>query len=148
MNDRYSPEYVERAAVLALARGIKTGKGFGGPPTMMRVVIDPSDVEKLPAADVAPVVRCKDCRYNAGGKKCLYPDSIIAVPGDDDFCSYGEKRRAAEWKEKGDPIEELARFLLDRQVFWCGDGRCHYASSVTCQDCTEAWLRERLKNDK
>lgn len=39
-----------------------------------------------------PVVRCKDCKYNSGAKKCLNPNSFIAVPADDDFCSYGEKR--------------------------------------------------------
>ena len=55
--------------------------------------------EKIPAEDVAKVVRCKDCRYNDGGRKCLYPDSIIAVPDDDDFCSYGKKR---EEKNDGD----------------------------------------------
>lgn len=39
-----------------------------------------------------PVVRCKDCKFNSGAKKCLNPNSFIAVPADDDFCSYGEKR--------------------------------------------------------
>ena len=62
----------------------------------------PEDVlrgaEKIPAEDVAKVVRCKDCRYNDGSRKCLYPDSIIAVPDDDDFCSYG-KERGEEPKE-------------------------------------------------
>lgn len=47
---------------------------------------------KAPAADVAPVVRCKDCKYNVGTKKCLNPDSFFAVPKDDDFCSYGERK--------------------------------------------------------
>ena len=39
-----------------------------------------------------PVVRCEDCKFNSGAKKCLNPNSLIAVPADDDFCSYGEKR--------------------------------------------------------
>lgn len=47
---------------------------------------------KAPAADVVPVVRCKDCKYNRGSKKCLNPDSFFAVPKDDDFCSYGERK--------------------------------------------------------
>lgn len=47
---------------------------------------------RIPAADVAPVVRCKDCKYNRGSKKCLNPDSFFAVPKDDDFCSYGERK--------------------------------------------------------
>lgn len=32
---------------------------------------------EIPAADVAPVVRCKDCKYNRGSKKCLNPDSFL-----------------------------------------------------------------------
>lgn len=34
-------------------------------------------LENIPAADVAPVVRCKDCKYNRGSKKCLNPDSFF-----------------------------------------------------------------------
>jgi hypothetical protein len=42
--------------------------------------------------DAVPVVRCKSCKYNRGSKKCLNPDSFFAVPKDDDFCSYGERK--------------------------------------------------------
>lgn len=34
-------------------------------------------LKQLPAADVAPVVRCKDCKYNATTHKCLNPDSFF-----------------------------------------------------------------------
>ena len=47
---------------------------------------------QAPTADVAEVVRCKHCRFNTGENKCLYPDSIIRIPADDDFCSYGRKK--------------------------------------------------------
>lgn len=47
---------------------------------------------RLPPADVIPVVRCKDCKYNVTTHKCLNPDSFFLIPKDDDFCSYGEKR--------------------------------------------------------
>ena len=53
-------------------------------------------INAIPAADVAPVVRCKDCKYNRGSKKCLNPDSFFAVPKDDDFCSYGERKDGGE----------------------------------------------------
>lgn len=43
-------------------------------------------------ADVIPVVRCKDCKYNATTHKCLNPDSFFLIPKDDDFCSYGERK--------------------------------------------------------
>lgn len=49
-------------------------------------------LDEVPAVDVAPVVRCKGCKYNIGTKKCLNPDSFFAVPKDDDFCSYGERK--------------------------------------------------------
>lgn len=55
-----------------------------------------SAINAIPAADVAPVVRCKDCKYNRGSKKCLNPDSFFAVPKDDDFCSYGERKDGGE----------------------------------------------------
>ena len=51
-------------------------------------------INAISAADVVEVVRCKDCKYNLGTKKCLNPDSFFAVPKDDDFCSYGERREA------------------------------------------------------
>ena len=40
------------------------------------------------------VVRCKDCKYNRGSNKCFHPSSILIVPDDDDYCSYGEPRDA------------------------------------------------------
>lgn len=48
--------------------------------------------EQLPTVDAEVVVRCKDCKYNMGSKKCLNPDSFFAVPKDDDFCSYGKRK--------------------------------------------------------
>ena len=53
-------------------------------------------INAIPAADVSPVVKCKDCKYNVGTKKCLNPDSFFAVPKDDDFCSYGERKDGGE----------------------------------------------------
>ena len=46
--------------------------------------------ENLPAADVAPVVRCKDCRYFKM-YKCR-----MGYSSHDDFCSYGERKEGAE----------------------------------------------------
>lgn len=47
-------------------------------------------LEKLPAADAALVVRCKDCR-----KFKTYACRMVAS-GYDDFCSYGERKEGAE----------------------------------------------------
>ena len=58
-------------------------------------------IEKIPAADVAPVVRCKDCKWfadNNGGQwyGCQMFQVVWNTPEDapkpDDFCSYGERK--------------------------------------------------------
>lgn len=58
-------------------------------------------IECLPASDVAPVVRCKDCKYfspQAGwdGGQCSYLEGKFELSEvlmlDDDYCSDGERR--------------------------------------------------------
>lgn len=44
---------------------------------------------KAPAADVAPVVRCKDCKHEFGGS-CILCGFQKRRP--EDFCSYGERK--------------------------------------------------------
>ena len=53
----------------------------------------------IPAADVAPVVRCRNCaRLNRNGYCTRFQNNISGIatswfmPEDDDFCSYGERR--------------------------------------------------------
>ena len=43
----------------------------------------------MPAADVAPVVRCKDCKHEFGGR-CSICGFQKRKP--EDFCSYGERK--------------------------------------------------------
>ena len=43
----------------------------------------------MPAADVAPVVRCKDCKHEFGGS-CIICGFQSRKP--EDFCSYGERK--------------------------------------------------------
>ena len=83
-------EYIEREALIqALWDEVENGN-----------VLGPEDTEKLirnaPAADVAPVVRCKDCDYYEGDE-CVCPyifmsDGAHLWTNPDDFCSYGERR--------------------------------------------------------
>lgn len=58
-------------------------------------------IKCAPAADVAPVVRCRDCKWFANNNDdewfgCWLFNAIRAVPEDaptpDDFCSYGERK--------------------------------------------------------
>lgn len=49
-------------------------------------------LEKVPAADVAPVVRCKDCKHRTEYGNCGHPRQKGVLPSayPFDFCSYGE----------------------------------------------------------
>lgn len=56
----------------------------------------------MPAADVAPVVRCKDCmHYDMGVCLKIYSDGNVHTEAwqsrkPEDFCSYGERKEGAE----------------------------------------------------
>ena len=70
-----SKEYIEREAL------IEELKRRDFLPVIVKHAI-----EAVPAADVAPVVRCKDCRYFKM-YKCR-----MEYSSHDDFCSYGERK--------------------------------------------------------
>ena len=79
-------EYIERSAAIEAAKHA-WAKG-----------LEPSQyIEALPAADVAPVVRCKGCKHlvsvNVNGKgipTCRVSGMKVAP---NEFCSRGEKER-------------------------------------------------------
>ena len=64
--------------------------------------LEPSQyIEALPTADVAPVVRCKDCKWFADNNDgvwygCQMLQVVRNTPEDapkpDDYCSYGERK--------------------------------------------------------
>lgn len=87
-------EYIDRAAAVKSVLRMRRPENSVAQNRMLSII--QMDMLKLPAADVVPVVRCKDCKYNVGTKKCLNPDSFFAVPKDDDFCSYGERKDGGE----------------------------------------------------
>lgn len=53
-------------------------------------------VDEIPAADVSPVVRCKDCKWYVEDREFPpFCDNTICGmqhPNDETFCSYGERR--------------------------------------------------------
>ncbi|MBR3349990.1 MAG: hypothetical protein IKG55_07940 [Solobacterium sp.] len=53
-------------------------------------------VEDMPAADVVPVVRCRDCKLldvkTAGWGTCKDPNGCGRLCGPDDYCSCGVKK--------------------------------------------------------
>ena len=51
-------------------------------------------IKRLPAADVAEVVRCKGCKHRTEAGNCGHPrhHGILPSAYPYDFCSYGERR--------------------------------------------------------
>ena len=82
-----SDEYISRAATVKAL----FAPGMCYAPMQLKIIKD------LPAADVAPVVRCKDCKYGDYDSK---PDgAMVCLRTKDgfwrketDFCSYGERK--------------------------------------------------------
>ena len=48
-------------------------------------------MEKIPSADVVPVVRCKDCKHSSFVDRFCYKNSIFVCSGDW-FCADGKRR--------------------------------------------------------
>ncbi len=52
-------------------------------------------LDEIPAADVEPVVRCRDCKYSyedISGRCCSHGPCVGWVVLDDSFCGQGERR--------------------------------------------------------
>lgn len=96
-------EYIKRETAVKIAKKYDLTSGFvlrrhtGIADCIVREIIS------IPAADVAPVVRCKDCKWfadNNGGEwfGCQMFQVVLITPEDapkpDDFCSYGERKEA------------------------------------------------------
>lgn len=89
-------DYIKRTDAVKIAEkyGLANGSVLGRHTGLADCIA--RDISGLPAADVAEVVRCKDCEHlvnttiNANGFLiCDISDKEIAP---DDFCSYGERR--------------------------------------------------------
>lgn len=81
-------DYIRREDVL---KGQKTGTFANGICFEAKACVLVDYIESLEPADVAPVVRCKDCLFFTTEKSCCRPEGLIKAR-EDDFCSYGERR--------------------------------------------------------
>lgn len=84
------PEYIEQDSALRVAHTMR--------PEDKRLE---AEMANIPAADVAPVVRCKDCTYatlyeDSEGLYCTNICGLFTRVMDDDYCSYGERKEKAE----------------------------------------------------
>lgn len=100
-------EYIKRESVINAIESLPTwwadeGGYYGGMQQPRVALLEPEDVinaiNKIPSADVAEVVRCKDCKnnyvttHNHGKQddpRCDFTDRHLSL---DDFCSRGERR--------------------------------------------------------
>lgn len=90
-------EYIDReAARLAVEQQCVDGKMLGNDESDS-TLIDAYDVidaiHDIPAADVVPVVRCRDCAH-LFGTLCTVCGLLPRQP--DDFCSRGERKDGAD----------------------------------------------------
>lgn len=84
-------EYIEREE--AIDAIMKVYVRTAGYKARERVFEAKEAVHRLPVADVAPVVRCKDCKHHYGCNVHFCARLDIACPDDSDFfCSYGERK--------------------------------------------------------
>lgn len=88
-------EYIERsAAVKAVLRERSPANSVA---QNRKLSIIQRDLLTIPAADVAPVTRCKDCKYAYINSFALSSgEALCTLSGkpmqQDDFCSYGEPK--------------------------------------------------------
>ena len=80
-------EYIRREDALFALRKAERG---GSMTALTRLERAYAEIREMPAADVAEVVRCRDCIYNIDGLCfCRRPlgNGVAVEPGD--FCSWG-----------------------------------------------------------
>ena len=95
-------EYIEREALMRRITEIHCAEcdSYDGLRCRACWVDDTLDyIDSEPASDVAPVVRCKDCKHcDPENYHCDHPMGTAAPlrRKPDDFCSYGERKEGAD----------------------------------------------------
>lgn len=98
-------EYISRKAAIAYIREQseecqKAFEEFGGESGIYADAYNDlaEDFHSIPTADVAPVVRCRECKYYKPDEfecGCDFAGGLPYVKADD-FCSYGERKEGGE----------------------------------------------------
>ena len=91
-------EYIEREAAIAALDEFRLNETVSKYATVMQCKAARDAIERaikvlesLPAADVEPVVRCRDCKHRYSDSWCEYVDD------DDNFyCARGERKEGAD----------------------------------------------------
>ena len=90
-------DYIKRTDAVKISEkyGLSNGSVLGRHTGLADCIA--SEISGLPAADVAEVVRCRDCKY--GDYDSKIDDAMVCIRTNDgywrhgdDFCSYGRKK--------------------------------------------------------
>ena len=88
-------DYISRDAAVKIAEkyGLANGSVLGRHTGLADCIA--SEISALPAADVAEVVRCKDCKHRTEYGNCGHPREKGVLPSayPFDFCSYGNPKK-------------------------------------------------------
>lgn len=81
-------DYIGREAAIKDFEANNARNPYWTPPRVKTLLL------RQTAADVAPVVRCKDCKHRTKNGNCGHPrhHGILPSAYPYDFCSYGEKK--------------------------------------------------------
>lgn len=98
-------DYISRKAAVKIAEkyGLGNGSVLGRHTGLADCIA--IEIEGLPAADVEPVVRCRECRYHAASGAttsfCIHPGGM-KFTSDSDYCSRGQrKNQSADVRNMG-----------------------------------------------
>ena len=101
-------EYIERGALLkafgcenAVKYGNKSAEQQHNSYSSMMLYEIADEINDSPAADVEPVVRCKDC-VKWGMRDCKRNPCAIDISSMDEFCSDGERKAHMERSGSGE----------------------------------------------
>lgn len=88
-------EYIEREAALEMIRKLRKLALLTQLNYYNAGVKDAHEaVKALPTADVAPIIRCRGCKYHGPTVSIYYCQKFGYITGDNDFCSYAESKGA------------------------------------------------------
>lgn len=88
-------EYINMEAAVKAFNNFDTGKSAGTHSTLLTPEEFAEYLYELPTADVAPVVRCKDCEYSyntSGRRRCLHGICCGRVVPPNFYCAEGKRK--------------------------------------------------------
>ncbi len=90
-------EYIERTAAVKAVLRMRKPENSVAQNRMLSII--QMDMLKLPAADVAPVVHCRECEHSyeaVGGRFCTYGVCVDCDVPDDFYCGNGKRGETGE----------------------------------------------------